>query len=248
MADEEEIRQFMIMYALNDCLTVTKLVHELPSPSNSTLPTSTITNDLEAVSDNEFEFDYKQEPVNKWSINEISYDIDIYGKNEFVKLYDDIKIDDTPTYDILTRSHDRNDSLKMINHIQLLDHSNDKNKGYARNDPQNDIEIISDDDEQQPTNNNKYQQHSSDKPLTRNQKKSRKKRAKRYRFEIIREIYREFTITQIKNVLIYMNIHYVNINVVGKLLFIGVRNEATRQDIEHKLDHHKIKIKINSKF
>ncbi|CAF2015128.1 unnamed protein product, partial [Rotaria magnacalcarata] len=178
MADEEEIRQFMIMYALNDCLTVTKLVHELPSPSNSTLPTSTITNDLEAVSDNEFEFDYKQEPVNKWPINEISYDIDIYGKNEFVKLYDDIKIDDTPTYDILTR--------------------NDKNKGYARNDPQNDIEIISDDDEQQPTNNNKYQQHSSDKPLTRNQKKSRKKRAKRYRFEIIREIYREFTITQIK--------------------------------------------------
>ncbi|CAF3496362.1 unnamed protein product [Rotaria socialis] len=264
MTDEEEIRQLMIMYALNDGLAVTKLVHELPSLPSSTLPMPLITNELETISDDEFEFDYKQEPVNKWPINEISYDIDVHGKNEFVKLYDDIKIDDTPTYDILTGSHDRNDSLEMISdddtdvislpeimrlhfplnqnqvtdHTQSLDYSNDPNKGHARNDRQNDIEIISDDDEQQLTNNNKYQQHLSDKPLTRNQKKSRKKRAKRYRFEIIREIYREFTITQIKNVLIYMNIHYVNINVVGKLLFIGVRDEATRQDIEHKLDHH----------
>ncbi|CAF0978074.1 unnamed protein product [Rotaria magnacalcarata] len=43
MEDEEAIRQFMITYALNDCLAVTKLVHELRLPTNSTLPTSTIT-------------------------------------------------------------------------------------------------------------------------------------------------------------------------------------------------------------
>ncbi|CAF4369150.1 unnamed protein product, partial [Rotaria magnacalcarata] len=79
-----------------------------------TLPTSTITNDLEAISDDEFEFDYEPEPVTKWPVNEISYNIDVHKKNELVKLNDDIKINDTPTYDILTGSHDRNDSLEMI--------------------------------------------------------------------------------------------------------------------------------------
>ncbi|CAF5147919.1 unnamed protein product, partial [Rotaria magnacalcarata] len=47
-----------------------------------TLPTSTITNDLEAISDDEFEFDYEPEPVTKWPVNEISYNIDVHKKNE----------------------------------------------------------------------------------------------------------------------------------------------------------------------
>ena len=32
-----------------------------------------------------------------------------------------------------------------------------------------------------------------------------------------------------------MNSHYVNINVVGKLLFVGVKGEATLNEIEQKL-------------
>ncbi|CAF1521160.1 unnamed protein product, partial [Adineta steineri] len=79
--DEEAIRQFMITYALNDCLAVTKLVHELRLRTNSTLPTSTSTNELEAISDDEFEFDYEPEPVTKWPVNEISYNIDVHEKN-----------------------------------------------------------------------------------------------------------------------------------------------------------------------
>jgi len=33
-----------------------------------------------------------------------------------------------------------------------------------------------------------------------------------------------------------MNIHYVNINVVGNTLFVGVKSEAIRKEVEEKLD------------
>ncbi|CAF2025462.1 unnamed protein product [Rotaria magnacalcarata] len=135
---EEKLRKFMISYTLNDCLAVMKLIYELPSPTPS------ITNDLEAISDDEFQFDYKK----MWKLR-----------------------------------------------ISSENYSDDQDKDHVRTNRPNDIEIISNDDEQQVTNNKKYQQHLSGKPLTRNQKKSRRKRAKRYRLEIIREIYCEFTIT-----------------------------------------------------
>ncbi|CAM4810070.1 unnamed protein product [Rotaria magnacalcarata] len=50
---------------------------------------------------------------------------------------------------------------QLIEHKQSLDYTTDQNKGHARNDHRNDIEIISDDDddELQLTNHNKYQQH-----------------------------------------------------------------------------------------
>ncbi|CAF3803777.1 unnamed protein product [Rotaria magnacalcarata] len=50
---------------------------------------------------------------------------------------------------------------QLIEHKQSLDYTTDQNKGHARNDHRNDIEIIfdDDDDELQLTNHNKYQQH-----------------------------------------------------------------------------------------
>jgi hypothetical protein len=45
--------------------------------------------------------------------------------------------------------------------------------------------------------------------LTRNQRKNRKKRMNRYRFEVVRNIYHKFNITIIKTILINLNIHYV---------------------------------------
>ena len=68
-------------------------------------------------------------------------------------------------------------------------------------------------------------QHQHYKSLTRNQRKNRKKRAKRNRFKIIRPVCHKFTIRNIKKILTFMNISYVNINVVEKILFIGVKNE-----------------------
>jgi hypothetical protein len=95
------------------------------------------------------------------------------------------------------------------------------------------IEMISDDEDQQRSN--KIEQHHEvirNRPLlTINQRKNRKKRAKRYQFEIIRHIYHGFTIMHIKRILINMNIYYVNINVVGHTLFIGIRDERTRERV-----------------
>ena len=69
-------------------------------------------------------------------------------------------------------------------------------------------------------------------PLTRNQKKNRKKRANRYRHEVIRHVHDRFSISNIKTILIDMNIHYANMNVVGHTLFIGLRDEETRKHVD----------------
>ena len=71
--------------------------------------------------------------------------------------------------------------------------------------------------------------------LTRNQKKNRKKRMNRYRFEVIRHIYHRFTISHVKRILINMNIHYVNINMVRHTLFIGLRDQRMRERVDELL-------------
>ncbi|CAM4974444.1 unnamed protein product [Rotaria socialis] len=101
---------------------------------------------------------------------------------------------------------------------------------HAQNEPSNEIGIISDDDIEQnrPVNQHSHQRQ----PLTRNQRKNRKKREKRYQFEIIRSVYYKFTTRNIKKILIFMNIPYVNFNVVGKMLFLGVKNEHIRKQAD----------------
>ncbi|CAF2757671.1 unnamed protein product [Rotaria sp. Silwood2] len=69
--EDEEIRKSMITYDLNDCLAVTKLVYEVPSATETESPTPLITNDLEAISDDELALDHEQEPVGKWPVNEL---------------------------------------------------------------------------------------------------------------------------------------------------------------------------------
>ncbi|CAF3779252.1 unnamed protein product [Rotaria socialis] len=101
---------------------------------------------------------------------------------------------------------------------------------HAKNESSNEIGIISDDDIEQnrPVNQHSHQRQ----PLTRNQRKNRKKREKRYQFEIIRSVYYKFTTRNIKKILIFMNIPYVNFNVVGKMLFLGVKNEHIRKQAD----------------
>jgi hypothetical protein len=85
--------------------------------------------------------------------------------------------------------------------------------------------------EQELTINNDHQS----KQLTRNQKKNRKKRINRYRFEVIRRLYREFTTTHVKNILIDMNIHWENINVVHHVLFLGLKDQRIQQRVDELL-------------
>ncbi|CAF1582509.1 unnamed protein product [Rotaria magnacalcarata] len=73
----------------------------------------------------------------------------------------------------------------------------------------------------------------------RNRKINRRHRANRYRFEVIRHVYRLFNITKIKQILESMNICYVNINMVRCTLFIGVKNQTIVDEVE-KLLHDRI--------
>lgn len=105
-------------------------------------------------------------------------------------------------------------------------------------------------------------QHQQYESLTRNQRKNMKKRARRYQFEAIRKVYHKFTSKNIKKILIFMNIHCVNVNVVGNTLFLGLKNEQIRKEADQMLHsmvyslkniiiefgRDSILIKINKKF
>ncbi|CAF3443801.1 unnamed protein product [Rotaria socialis] len=113
-----------------------------------------------------------------------------------------------------------NDTINILDEETM--NYNDREGGHVRDERSNEIENMSDDGIQQDTMNDQNQQYINHKPLTRNQRQNRKHRANRYGYEIIRKIYHKFTITDIKKILIFMDIPYVNINVVGSTLFLGV--------------------------
>ncbi|UJR35477.1 hypothetical protein I4U23_028233 [Adineta vaga] len=68
--------------------------------------------------------------------------------------------------------------------------------------------------------------------LTPSQRSNRRKRSRRYYFQVTRTIYEQFTITHIKRILICMNIYWVNINVVRNTLYIGLKDDQIRQQVE----------------
>ncbi|CAF4994721.1 unnamed protein product, partial [Rotaria sp. Silwood1] len=73
----------------------------------------------------------------------------------------------------------------------------------------------------------------------RNRKTNRRHRINRYRYEVIRQVYRLFSITKIKRILRSMNIFYVNINMVRHKLFIGLKNQTMVDEVE-KILHNRI--------
>ena len=63
-----------------------------------------------------------------------------------------------------------------------------------------------------------------------------RRRAKRYRYEVVRQIYPSFNITRVKRILKSMNIFYVNINIVRRTLYIGVKNQDVVNEVENQLN------------
>ena len=63
-----------------------------------------------------------------------------------------------------------------------------------------------------------------------------RRRAKRYTFEVIRQLYPLFNITKVKRILRSMNIFYVNINIVRHTLFIGVKTQDVANEVEYQLN------------
>jgi hypothetical protein len=239
---EEEIRQLLVKYALNDCLSVTKLVNELPLPLTTRSSTSTSTSITTA--DNKFTLNYYEEELDDISSSdEIDYHVEIHAPNDKLTLNDD-DIPDEPAQNSLTGVHVQNEPYEMISDDDIDDISLPEImkihlpfEQHHLNEPSNDIRIISNDDIEQhtttrPFQHRQHQQYQQCQPLTRNQKKNRKKRAKRYTYEIIRKVYREFTTTDIKKILIFMNIRVENVNVVGHTLFLDMKNEQIKKEVD----------------
>ncbi|CAF3513512.1 unnamed protein product [Rotaria socialis] len=57
-------------------------------------------------------------------------------------------------------------------------------------------------------------------------------RANRYRYEVIRDVYKHFNIRKIKRILKSMDIYYVNINMVRHTLFIGLKNQKIVDEVK----------------
>ena len=244
--DEKEIRQLLINYALNDCLGVTKLVNKLPLTTKSSTLTTT--------SDDKFTCNYYEEEYDDISSSdEINYPVEIHAPNDKLTLNDD-DISDELKQNVLTGVHvqdepyemisddDDNISLPEIMKLQLpikqQHHLNEpQERVHGQDESSNEIEIISDDDIEQytTTRSSQCQQHQQHQPLTRNQRKNRKKRARRYKFVVIRQIYHRFTITNIKKILIFMNIQYENLNVAGHTLFLDMKTEEIREEVDERL-------------
>jgi hypothetical protein len=201
--DEERLRQVMILYAMNDCFSVTRLADHVFAKGQPT-PPQTI--DHEEISDDE-------EPSVKTDDEQMIY------------LPPPIEDDDAGV-------HGRDESLSSSESNAVEDQIEEV---HVVNELPDALEMISDDDILPPMNRTHEQQLETMKTLTRNQKKNRKKRAKRYRYEIIRQLYRRFSISTIKTILIDMNVHYVNMNVFNHTLFIGLRDGSTRKQMEELL-------------
>ncbi|CAF1043141.1 unnamed protein product [Rotaria magnacalcarata] len=73
----------------------------------------------------------------------------------------------------------------------------------------------------------------------RNHKINRRHRANRYRYEVIRHVYKHFNFRKIKRILKSMDMYYVNINMVRHTLFIGLKNQKLVDEVE-KLLHDRL--------
>ncbi|CAF1502380.1 unnamed protein product, partial [Rotaria sordida] len=212
--DEEYIRQLMTLYAMNDCFSVTKLADYILPPDELSTPPTIIYEQISDDEDGQIKQNDNEQSINLCPIND-DYDIEgVHVQDEF------------PMSNELNELNELNESHVVTPHAL--------EEVHVRDELPNDIEMISDDDEQQAFNINE-QQYEIKKKLTRNQRKNRKKKLKRYVFKVERHVYHKFSITDIKRILINMNIHYLNLNVIGHTLCLAIKNKATRERVDNLL-------------
>ncbi|CAF3013882.1 unnamed protein product, partial [Rotaria sp. Silwood2] len=171
-----------------------RTMHELPSPTRSSTSTTT-SNDI-------FKFNYFEEEYDDISSSdEICYHVELNAPNDGLTLNDN-DIPDKQEQNLLTGVHVQDEPYEMISdndiddislpeimklHLPLRQHHLDEPQEQVHDTGKtlNEIEIISDDDIEQhtTTRSSEPQQHKQHQSLTRNQRKNRKKRARRYNFE-----------------------------------------------------------------
>lgn len=209
--EEINIKQLMVLYAVHDCFAVSKLAYRVLSPDElPSSPTTTYEQASTQSDDDQMGRIDEKEPIRLCSIND-KEEIAVHIQNEW-ELNDDVI-----------------DSYELEHDTQLMVHENYNIMDGLEN--ISEVEGEGSDERIPPLD--KYILNK--KPLSKTQRNNRKKRMNRYRFEVIRRIYYAFTITKIKLILTSMNIYWVNINLYRNILFIGLKNNHVRLQVENLL-------------
>ena len=258
--EEKEIRRLMIEYAMNDCFTVTRLVEQMEQWQRSTSPV--IIEQDEMIVERRETLTELQPTSEQWftvpQLNEPSTSIEylesrLKNVNEEDQLKDHLIIDQWMVHDSdeprkhvhLDESFDHQEPTEMkqdeemnsnpprriiINYIDDEPNRSEQQRHTSImvhvRDGSNEVEYSHRLDSSQPTRSEPMSKPS------RNRIANERKRAKRYRYEVVRRLYHKFSITKVKWILKAMNIFYININIVGNILFIGLKNSSIVEQVE----------------
>jgi hypothetical protein len=246
---EREVRQLMEAYAINDCLAVTKIVNEIRRWRPSTPPATNELNEA-ILGDDQFPSIELHPPRDEWSKFHESNGSSTTPspRQKQSELVEENQAEGTTGID---RRH-RWGEHRMV-HVEYEpndDRHNDEVVGFEEALVHDDRQRDSYETERslmvhveyEPTRvretsplNLETAEKKKQDQRAKNQIANRRRRAKRYRFEVIRQVYRSFNITKVKRILKSMNITYVNINIVRHTLFIGLKNKQAMEEMENLL-------------
>ena len=251
--DELEIRQLMEAYAMNDCLAVTKIANEIRAWKSPTQP-ATNEQDETIADDEEGPMIELHPPRDEWSQfnepNEPRLTQSSLGQsnqfNEESQVEQRIEIEQRPESSGRRMVHvvDEPSEDRHLKQALVFEQGLDHDEQQDRSDEEGESLMIHDEDEQTRVKDTARvyldaKEVTTMDQKTRNRIANRRRRAKRYRFEVIRQIYPSFNITKVKRILKSINITYVNINIVRHTLFIGLKNKQLVDETE-KLLHDRI--------
>ena len=220
--DEIHIRKLMITYATDDCFSVTKLAHYILPPDQLT-PPSTASQEEPEDDDERINMNDNEQPIRLSPTSDAHETEGGHVRNEFPMMNDLDEKNEPNETNPLGQNGELNELVIVA--PDLLDEVHVQNELHV------DVEMVPDNEEQHATDRQRHEQEQRQRRAA-NRRRNLKRREKRYRFEVVRKIYFKFSISDIKKILINMNIHYINFNIVGRTLFIGVRNESTQKQLD----------------
>ncbi|CAF3957574.1 unnamed protein product [Rotaria sp. Silwood1] len=257
LKEEKKYRSILKEYAINDVFAVTKLSYKLnrikllpihdyedisEDEDNTNLQQELsidipstydelivhVTDELEEINEKETSYQQQEDieptrPINN-EYYESRYNESLYVRHESIELPPDDDMDTQSIPDIMKLHFYHQPNQRYIQQHQDEQSSNQQMTVHVTNE-QNQVRNF----------------HHLDTTTTltkkqmRNRKTNRRHRANRYRFKVIRRVYHLFKAKQIKRILKSMNIYTLNVNVIRQELCIGLKDQATVDEVERLL-------------
>lgn len=239
--DEKEYRQLMVIYAIYDCFSVTQLANRIEEWEQQTLSAESV-----GAADNE----------------EQGLQIELHPQDDDWFAVHVLDEPEEPTIEPIRRqecmdeeipANEGDNQMEERGTVHVQDEPMDlRDDGWvlAGISPSFGPSL----DEERPTEGRlvhvqteppQVNVSSSLEPSTpaltqrqiRNRAANRRRRGKRYDFEVIRKIFHKFNIRKVKRIMGAMNIDYTNVNIVGHTLFIGLKNQRAVEEVGQQLNN-----------